>query len=222
MELKRIVLNNIRIAIKLGFIVKIRMTINKYNIDNFGNSVIEFFKMGVDLVDILYEQNPGTEEFWKDKHETYLDELLKIKMYIDDFQNRTGFKKILNFLEAHNTNIKMYNRPCEAGRKLWTVSTDGDIYPCHRVFAHNKAYKLGNVITDEFNYELLTKWWNLKFQDSECTDCANPNCYKCPAYNMELYDDPTHQCKLFCLYEKINYMVANNYKKEDIICQLRK
>lgn len=81
-----------------------------------------------------------------------------------------------------------FSVPCGAGKNFCTITSNGDIYPCHQIYYKDEEHstKLGNIYTgvskmkkklyDDYNYTDLSC-----YQDNPECDCFD--CYRCIADN---------------------------------------
>ena len=62
-------------------------------------------------------------------------------------------------------------RGCGAGCEYVAVTPDGELYPCHQ-FVGKEEYRMGSVLTDEFNMDIANTFAGLNIYTREdCQDC---------------------------------------------------
>lgn len=96
------------------------------------------------------------------------------------------FVRILRQLHGHK--LKSYH--CGFGQSYLSISSQGDIYPCHR-FVGLKKYCMGNV-TNPFDIQKLKNYQELLNVDSQekCNNCiAKPFCAGGCYYESALYNE---------------------------------
>lgn len=99
---------------------------------------------------------------------------------------------------------------CGAGSEYVAVTPEGDLYPCHQ-FVGEEGYKMGSVLTGEFDAEMQTRFSDCNILTKEvCSACwakyfcaggCAANAYK---YNGSIYEP--HQ--MTCAFEKKRAEVA--------------
>lgn len=130
------------------------------------------------------------EEDWNDTDIKEYDRQCKIiyKHCIKDIQNAVN-KTIEadNYapFSRYNTLGCKRNLPCGAGRSFVSISTNGDIYPCHQIYFHDeyKDTRLGNVIDGTLDEDRRKIFLRYEEPDMGCGDCPNSSCYRCLAAN---------------------------------------
>lgn len=117
------------------------------------------------------------------KEERYL------RTIVERFFNKQGEKYVFNdvIIRLLNTYFSNYYCAsfCDAGITQFTISMNGDIYPC-QVFLTNKENSLGNV--NEFNYKKLEDFKeNNKKSFSKCVKCGYKRyCQTCLCKRSEI------------------------------------
>lgn len=62
---------------------------------------------------------------------------------------------------------------CGAGAEYVAVSPTGDIFPCHQFVGGNPEYKMGSVLTGEFNRDIQKTFQNVVvYNKPDCAACA--------------------------------------------------
>ena len=152
----------------------VRGTFTNRNLD-FSNDVISLADNGFDQISI----EPVVLE--KDSPFALSEEMLPLilaeydklaEIYLDRRKNGRWF----NFFHF---NIDLEGGPCirkrltgcGAGNEYVAVTPEGDIYPCHQ-FVGREGFKMGSVLTDEFNTDLQAKFAaNHVLSKEKCSEC---------------------------------------------------
>lgn len=126
----------------------------------------------------------------------------------DEVKNNVMVMEILRYI--HNFGIR--TKSCGAGRNMYAIDINGDIYPCQR-FVGNKKAILGNVFKNDDNQKEFiesTKIYNF----DKCTSCWIRNlCVGgCVHTNFSLTNNINLPYEPFCEYKrKITYEAINMY-----------
>ncbi|MBQ9513770.1 MAG: thioether cross-link-forming SCIFF peptide maturase [Clostridia bacterium] len=89
---------------------------------------------------------------------------------------------------------------CGAGNEYFSVTPNGDIFPCHQ-FASNPAYKMGNVFDGKLDDNIRDIFRNANlFTRDKCKDCfAKYHCSGgCPANNINFSGDINKPYEITC------------------------
>ena len=152
----------------------VRGTFTNRNLD-FSNDVISLADNGFDQISIepvvLEKDSPfALSEEMLPRILAEYDKLAEI--YLDRRKNGRWF----NFFHF---NIDLEGGPCirkrltgcGAGNEYVAVTPEGDIYPCHQ-FVGREGFKMGSVLTDEFNTDLQAKFAaNHVLSKEKCSEC---------------------------------------------------
>lgn len=129
------------------------------------------------------------EEDWDEKDaEIYKEQLYKIaNTIIEEYKN--GNKKPYHAQSTlSKCDIGQPEKLCSAGLTYCSITTNGDIYPCHR-FNRDPKMKLGNIYEKNINLELKETFENFysssMIGNKSCSSCNNYNCFRCIAANYE-------------------------------------
>ena len=182
----------------------VRGTFTNKNLD-FGNDVLALCDNG--LTEISLEPVVLDE-----KDELYIgkDKLPEIKkeyrrlaaIYLD--RKKKG-ERLFNFFHF-NINLeggvclKKRISACGAGNEYFSVTPNGDIFPCHQ-FASKPEYKMGNVFEGKINEEIRKKFKNANlFTKEKCKDCfAKYHCSGgCAANNINFNGDINTPYEITC------------------------
>ena len=110
---------------------------------------------------------------------------------------------------------------CTAGTTNFAIDTQGDIYGCFMLINPLKDMCMGNVNSENIDYELwnkiLKKFDNAKYQScDECSDCyLNGFCSNCIAASYSQHgvlNKPIHESCVAqkAMFERIGYHLAKN------------
>lgn len=164
---------------------------------------------------------PVMEENWEDSDvEIYDQQLGKIYNYILDVVKATGdIKEVMNYSPID----KLYGcfhkkeKPCGAGTNYATITSIGEIYPCHQIYFQdeNRESLCGNIYTgvDDDKRRVF-----LEYDGTDLTcdpNCAHSSCYRCIAVNWVLYGSIFSQIqKHYCQFMKIDQKYQTMMRKE--------
>lgn len=136
---------------------------------------------------------PVCEIPWEDVDiKIYQEQMGKIYDYIigkvkqSNALNEVHFYAPLNRVLDNNDTRGV---PCGAGKNYCTVTTDGEVYPCHQFYFHDKISKetlIGDIWNgiDEDKRRLYTEYED---GDMDCKKtCTHKSCYRCIAVNYEV------------------------------------
>jgi radical SAM protein with 4Fe4S-binding SPASM domain len=178
--------------------------INKMHLPNLYENY-KFFKESWGMDNIWFM--PLHEESWEDEDvENYISELNKIKDYIvkdDDFKGSLNDLRSYSPLKNCFRNIAS-SAPCSAGKTYGSISTTGEIHPCHHIYFNNgDEMKIGDIFNgiDDAKRRLFLDYGS---SDLTCDkDCKAVTCYRCVAANMEKNGSPLNQIRdLYCTMSK--------------------
>lgn len=214
------VMSNFNYALKnTDLYVNVRLTINDKNIENFADSVIKFYELGVNNVDYL--QNDSIEvakkHLWSEEkyYRYYYNNVKRIVKYLHE-NKAVKSKSIDSNLYMLYNNTYYCNRPCEAGYTLLGVFPDGKIYPCTRIGTgpNKEKWLLGDVFNGISRLDLLEKINNFKLNRSNCGDCKENTCIMCIAHNDEINNDIEKPVIDYCEFFKISRALIKQDKEE--------
>lgn len=158
-----------------AFQVLARVTVTPRNLD-LPNTFLGLLEMGFDSVQFspMLKSPTGKEEMAKEDFATLLKELITCgEIFRQGFRNREllPLKNVLSTMaRIHNYQREMY--PCGAGGGYMGVSSDGELYACHR-FVNDEEGHLGNL-EDGIDPKKQGKWLSqrhLEAQGSACNSC---------------------------------------------------
>ncbi|MCM8803363.1 MAG: radical SAM protein [Candidatus Omnitrophica bacterium] len=144
----------------------VRMTVMPYTAKNLFENVKNFFQKKVSLLGIV----PTYEDKWSDDDLDVFKENFRkvIKMWAENFNQFPEFciLPFIRYLKTWKDNdffFHPYMHYCQVGGVTrYSVSVEGDIYPCHRFTSiRDKKFKLGNILKGGINLN-LQKCFNKK------------------------------------------------------------
>ncbi len=152
----------------------IRGTFTNRNLD-FTNDVRALHELGFDQISlepvVLPEDSPYAI---LERHvERILDEYETLADYLLNSRENGRFINFFHFMVDFGNGpcLKKRMSGCGAGVEYAAISPDGGIYPCHQ-FVGDDKYKMGNVITGEYNEEISQEF-------SSCNIATKPKCRTC-------------------------------------------
>ncbi len=182
----------------------VRGTFTNKNLD-FGNDVLALADMGlteISLEPVVLEEN---DELYigKDKLPQIREEYRRLsKVYLE--RKKRG-ERLFNFFHFNidlkgGVCLKKRISACGAGNEYFSVTPQGDIFPCHQ-FASNPKYKMGSVLTGELNENIRAEFKNANlFTKEKCKDCfAKYHCSGgCAANNINFNGDINSPYEITC------------------------
>lgn len=216
--------------------------INKFSLPYLFKSY-KFFRENWNMPRIWFI--PVCEEDWsEDDVALYEQEMFKIYNYfmkIVKIQNT--LKEAENYapLDRSMKSRKGFGKPCGAGTNYMTITSDGQLYPCHQIY-----------FKDELNETWCGDIWNgpddnrrrffMEYDSKDMTcpeECDHYWCYRCIAVNWFVNKSPLAQvrgnyCKLMKVDQKIQKIMReelinmglldgkNTDSGDDCLCNTRK
>ena len=135
---------------------------------------------------------PIHSEIWEESDvKIYEEELTKIKNYIlEKAKQNNNIQELKNFapLDRCLRGDQRASHPCSAGKSFVTITSTGDIYPCHHFYFNDpdETLLIGNIYegVDDDKRRIFLKYEN---DDMSChktnPDCDAYQCYRCIADN---------------------------------------
>lgn len=133
----------------------------------------------------------------------------------------TGETKELDYLTPINKcfykDRQKPTAPCGAGKTLITVTSNGEIYPCHNFYFNDpdKTMKIGDV-WDGIDEEKRKPFLDYTSNDMSCpSSCTHKDCYRCIATNWTVNGNMLKQVRNnYCAMSKIDEKYINKmYEK---------
>lgn len=193
-----IVLNNISKLKKFTHSIKaVESTFTQYHVDN-NLSVLDIIKylkneLQIKNVHVTPVNAKKAKDFYLQNKKSFIDSIPAII----DYKSKTGQNysyMILDRMISDLLHKSTSKHICNAGLSTFSVSVNGDIYPCF-MLDNVKQYKLGNVF-DDFS---LIKQVD-RFKINKCKDCFNNTlCFGCLGSNYfstgDIYNTPNEDCE---------------------------
>jgi uncharacterized protein len=153
----------------------IRGTFTKRNLD-FASDVLYLSDLGFDQISmepvVLDPRSP--DAFSAEDYAVILKEYDRLAA---EYSERLSSSARFNFfhfmldLERGPCAVKRL-KGCGAGEEYLAVSPQGEIYPCHRFVGGDKAYRMGDVHTGEFNLGIQKGFADVNvYSKTECASC---------------------------------------------------
>ena len=182
----------------------VRGTFTNRNLD-FSNDVLALADMGLDQISLEPVVLGEGDELYigKDKLPVIREEYRKLsRIYLE--RKKKG-EKLFNFFHFNidlegGVCLKKRVSACGAGNEYFSVTPNGDIYPCHQ-FASNPEYKMGDVFTGKLDENIRAIFKNSSLYTKEkCKDCfAKYHCSGgCAANNANFNGDINLPYEITC------------------------
>ena len=182
----------------------VRGTFTNKNLD-FGNDVLALADMGLGQISLEPVVLDANDELYisKESLPAIREEYRRLsKVYLE---RRKNGEKLFNFFHFNidlegGVCLKKRVSACGAGNEYFSVTPQGDIFPCHQ-FASNPAYKMGNVFEGKLNEEIRAIFKNSSLYTKEkCKDCfAKYHCSGgCAANNVNFNGDVNKPYEITC------------------------
>ena len=188
-----IVLKNYKKYLDDGVTVRCRMTINRFNINGITKGIKKLYSLGVKIFSLTFDIYEKEWNNFIDKVENLYDELINISNNLD-----------INISIVDKSYIIKKQGDCFGGLTSFTVTANGDIFPC--IFVTNKKqFRLGNIF--KYNYKaIITRMNNFHMNRSKefmkCELCAGQEIcsgQRCKLINFTVNNSYTEYCESFCL-----------------------
>lgn len=182
------IVDNIKEYLKYRRDLHVRLTVMPDTVRYLSQSIAFILSLGVRSFALM----PVHEVEWKQEEiEAYQEEFKKVvDLFVRLIQQKEKvyFSNIrLNYPGEYYQDI-----PCGAGNVFVAITTDGDIYPCHRfVYLNNNgdSFKIGNVF-DGIDPAKRKPFMDIKIVGMKgCSTCQVKNCNRCLAMNWFLNHD---------------------------------
>jgi uncharacterized protein len=196
-------------------------------------SISELFEnikhLSLDLGLSSFIVGPATNTVWNKKSlKLYEEQMLKVIHWIKKQKSDKNRISILNLKSDSPSEKNAAVRGCMAGRTSFTVTTDGNFYPCSKMLGLNKKqgiFRLGSLsdgITEFYNRMTLSGM--IKVNNSQCKKClikkrCTGGCY---ASNFQatgdIFSQGTQDCKISTLFmslsDKAETVLGKKYFKK--------
>lgn len=165
--------------------IHVHSVISRFSLPKMYESYQYFRSLGIEQIWFM----PCHEEEWTDEDvEIFKEEKQKIADFIYEKCIEDGNTKWLSrYSSLSKCKSKHPSKPCGAGESYATITTNGDVHPCHHIFFNDTTMKFGNSLlgTDETSKRqfFLDYTSESLFGDKPCGECDNYSCYRCIATN---------------------------------------
>ena len=158
------------------------------------------------------------QDIEKLKKEYYYLSRLFLKMIKED--KYLDFGDLREFVNKVHS-VTFHTHSCRAGRGYFTVSINGDLYPCHRVVG-KREFLVGNVNDDIIDLSRLKPWiesWDVNSKE-KCKSCWAK--YFCGGgcrfanyyYNNDIFEPWDLMCELIKFKAEIAIMLYTELVEE--------
>lgn len=184
-----------------------RMTLMPDTVQYFSKSVKALMGLGFKRVapSIVYESNWTDDDFVLYRNE--LQTIARMNIMNPMFYLKTFAEGLRNFTDK---------KRCGAGRNMISISSEGNITPCHRFSTNQKSefdskFYMGNILDEKnINWDVLTSYWNKMVIFDECNACP---CFAacsigCPYTSLSLYGKIDQKNEVHCKYMLHSYPTA--------------
>lgn len=197
--------------------LNIHGVLNKYSIPKLYDS-FKFFREEWNVEKLWFLPAKGLD-YTSEDVSLYERELKKIYEYVMEHARRTHTVDEIAFYAPLDRALRdgKMGKPCGAGDNYCTITSDGDVWPCHHFYFidPDKNLYLGNI------FEGIDKGKKLIWEQYDaddmigCEDCPHGTCYRCIAENYEEYGTPFTQIKGYhCEFMLIDFKYQQMIKKE--------
>ncbi len=202
----------------------VRGTFTNKNLD-FGNDVLALADVGAEHISLEPVVLDEKDELYISKTDlpAIREEYRRLaRVYLE---RRKNGRKLFNFFHfaidlEGGVCLKKRVSACGAGNEYFSVTPNGDIFPCHQ-FADKPEYKMGNVFEGKLNEDIRAIFKNSSLYTKEkCKDCfAKYHCSGgCAANNVGFNGDVNKPYEITCEMMKARMECAMHLysvKKQD-------
>ena len=182
----------------------VRGTFTAENLD-FGSDVVALADMGLNQISLepVVLEEGNKLYIGKDKLPAIREEYRRLaRIYLERKKNGQNLFNFFHFnidLEG-GVCLKKRISACGAGNEYFSITPQGDIYPCHQ-FASNPKYKMGDVFTGKIDENIRSQFKNSSLYTKEkCKNCfAKYHCSGgCAANNVNFNGDINSPYEITC------------------------
>jgi len=213
----KVVMKNVKLALKLWPFYKVRMSPYPERIDHFYADIKYLVTHG--CYNIMF--SPVYEHEWKDAHwQIWKEQCFKVVDMIAEYK-RKGIKIDIEHFRSYcqSDNSKW---PCGAGRFYVGFDVDGSIWPCHRFIKFNTSSPgltnemcIGHVDVGITQPQLRQQFIDFKPQCNDCEYLKNTPCHGgCYGINFDLTGRIDTPYPSLCKYVKMQYEVSLHLKEK--------
>ncbi|HBN84538.1 MAG TPA: hypothetical protein DDZ89_11905 [Clostridiales bacterium] len=179
---------NIKEYLKYRRDLHLRLTLMPDTVRSLSTSVASIYDLGVRSLAFM----PVHEVEWKQEEiEVYREEFKKVTdLFVGLIQNKE--KAYLGNVRLSCPGEYFQAIPCGAGNLFVSITTQGDIYPCHRFIYldyNGETFKIGDVFRG-FDAEKKAMFDDVTIDRMKgCSTCSAKNCSRCLAMNWYMNRD---------------------------------
>jgi uncharacterized protein len=183
------------VALKGRVLPGIRLTYTRDTVGNIYDSLVMCYGLGIRK----FSHHAELTDKWTDEDfKKYEEQLLKIYGFIDTHKDI-----YLQYCDCNGVIKDRDNSRCGAGRSLLALSTDGSLYPCHRM-VKIPQFKLGDV-----KNKTLNRGHFIDLEILGCDKCmALSTCHPCMAANYEYNGSLIEPLRATCEINRAEYVMS--------------
>ena len=193
-------LRGVKLAQNNGIEMRVRMTITPDNCSDIKKNVLSISKLGLETIVAVpdfYDNRWNEEMIYK------LEDDIKQIFSMNDISSEFVF-----FEETCKQ-----KGTCYGGINEINIDTNLDLYPCVCTVG-NKEYKIGNILLNDFNENVIKKIHDMSSQKiEECDGCEYMQyCFsnRCRLYNEVLTGDSVQASAVVCAFENMIYRLNSS------------
>jgi len=196
----------------------IHSVVTKDSVSKLFSSYKYFKQLGVKYSEFVL----ANEEDWNENDiSTYIEQMSLISDYIYEecisLDSLKPYKDAKGIISLRTSEV--YKTTCSAGKSFCAITTNGDIYACHRTYSLNRSFKMGDIfdgIIDNVNEQSICQACrsDMNVDNVSCSKCENPECIICMAYNYEKYGDVQKCSPSVCSMYKAKWKFMIETKKK--------
>lgn len=216
-----IIMKNIDLT---GIYFPIRMTVSKMTVSSLADNTIALHKKGFESIAFYL----ASGEPWNDGDFVEFEkQLIKLTQYlIECYEN--GNAPRIHWLDKE---IRMYiadrGSKCSLGLCQFSVTPNGNIYPCNHTNFEDRYLQLGNIYEGMDESKIAWMKAELARKDPDCTGCKfDKRCSHCNINNYEetgkLWQAPDWYCKANQIVIKQADLMASKLYKARNACFMKK
>ena len=183
------IITNIKEYLKYRRDVHVRLTVMPDTVQYLAESIAYIIDLGVRSFAFMavheVEWPPEAVAIYREQFKQIVD------MYVNLIQNKE--KAFCSNIRLNYPGEHFQDIPCGAGSAFVAITTQGDIYPCHRFVylkdADGNSFQIGNVM-EGFYPERRRPFEDIKIMKMKgCATCDVKNCNRCIAMNWVMNQD---------------------------------
>lgn len=166
--------------------ITLRMTFTKHNVDKLADNLISLHKMGFPR--LAFYPAADKDDMYTDKDiQVFQEQIDKLIDYNYACYQENRPIHIHWFDRSIKSHINLCGANCMAGIRQFSVTPDGEFYPCNRLDFNDKTLRIGNIETGiDKEKQAWIKAETFK-KDPECEGCALKD--RCSPCQIEAYQN---------------------------------